>query len=187
MTALHVERQMSEPISIPDGPSSTSRKFIEPKRPNMLPFPTFDQTYFSLGRGNGPIKADGRIKWNHPINLCRILILRIDTPLSPQDADRGPYYPVSTSSSVYASDAPTVDSVASHFSDMEIEGSVAQATYSDCVICGKPTAQIREETVNDYLDRTVAVGDTLAETQTRKRAFLYGMTAGTVLLMPGGV
>ena len=46
--------------------------------------------------------------------------------------------------------------------------------------------QIQEETVNDYLDKTVMVGETLAETQARRRAFLDGMNAGTFLLMPGG-
>ena len=47
--------------------------------------------------------------------------------------------------------------------------------------------QIQEETVNEYLDRTVSVGETLAETQARRRAFLDGMNAGAFLLMPGGV
>ena len=84
-------------------------------------------------------------------------------------------------------DAPTVDSVAKHFNHLEIEGNTVQVTYSDCVICGKPTEQILEEAVNDYLDKTVAVGETLAETQARRRAFLDGMTAGTFRLMPGGV
>ena len=56
MMALHVEAQMSEPIAIPDALPSTSCKFNEPRRPNMTPFPTFDQTYFSLGKGNGPLK-----------------------------------------------------------------------------------------------------------------------------------
>ena len=138
----HVEAQMSEPIAIPEALPSTSRKFNESRRPNMPLFPTFDQAYFSLGTGNGPLKADGRIKRNHPTNLCRNLIPQVDTPLSPPDEDRGQYYPVSTSSSVYASDAPTVESVANHFNDLELGGSVAQTAYSDCVICGKPTAQI---------------------------------------------
>ena len=185
MMALYVETQMCELIPIPAAPSTATYKSKGPKRPNLPPFPTFDQTYLSVGRGNGPLKADGRVKRNHPINLCRNLIPQVDTPLSPPEADKGQYYPESTSSSVYASDAPTVDSVANHFNDLEIEGNTVQATYSDCVICGKPTEQIREEAVNDYLDKTVAIGETLAEMQARKRAFLDGMTAGYFLLLPG--
>ena len=56
---------------------------------------------------------------------------------------------------------------------------------SDCVTCGKPVQQIQEETVTDYLDKTVVVGETLAETEARRRAFIDGMTAGTFLLMHG--
>ena len=141
MMALLVETQMSEPIVIPDALPSTSRKFSEPKRPNLPPFSTFDQTYFNLGRGNGPLKADGRIKRNHSINLCRNLIPQVDTPLSPPEADKGQFYPVK-SSSVYASDAPTVESMACHFNDLELGGSIHPAVYTDCVICGKPIAQI---------------------------------------------
>ena len=152
----------------------------------MSPFRTFDQTYFSLGRGNGPLKADSRVKRNHPINLYRNLIPLVDTPQSPPAADKG-QYDLSTSNSVNASDAPTVDSVSNHFNDLEIEGNSVQATYSDCVICGKPTEQLREEAVNDYLDKIVAAEETLAETQARKRAILDGMTAGTFLLLPGRV
>ena len=53
MMALHVEAGMSEPIAIPDALPSTSRMFNETRRPSMPPFPTFDQTYFSLGKAMG--------------------------------------------------------------------------------------------------------------------------------------
>ena len=185
--AICVETQMSEPIAIPIAPSTAANKSNEPRRPNLPPFPKFDQTYFSLGRGNGPLKADSRIRRNHPINLCRNLVPQVDTPLSPPDTDRGQYCPQSTSSGSYASDAPTVDSMANHFNDLEIGATAAQSTYSDCVICGKPTQQICDEAANDYINKTVTVGETLAETQARKRAFLDGMTAGTFLLMTGGM
>ena len=41
--------------------------------------------------------------------------------------------------------------------------------------------------VNDYLDKTVVLGASLAETERRKRAFLDGMSPGTFLLKPVGV
>ena len=50
----------------------------------------------------------------------------------------------------------------------------AQPNNSDCVICGKWVQQIPNETVNEYLDRTVVLGETLPETEAR-RAFLDGM------------
>ena len=43
------------------------------------------------------------------------------------------------------------------------------------------------EAVNDYLDKTVVPGETLAETERRKRAFLDGMSTSTFLLMPRGI
>ena len=71
--------------------------------------------------------------------------------------------------------------------EMALAESSSLVGYSDCIICGKPVQQIQEETVNENLDRTVTVGETLAETQARRRAFLDGMNAGAFLLMPGGV
>ena len=58
----------------------------------------------------------------------------------------------------------------------------------DCVVCGKSVVlQIQEEALNDYLDKTVVPGETLAETERRRRTSLDGMSSGTFLLMPGGV
>ena len=78
-----------------------------------------------------------------------------------------------------------METIASHFYGMALAESSSMIGYSDCVVCGKPAQQIQEETVNDYLDKTVKVGETLAETQARRSAFLDGMNAGTFLLMPG--
>ena len=80
-----------------------------------------------------------------------------------------------------------MEAVASRFDGMAMVESPPLLGCSDCIICGKPVRQIQEETVNDYLDKTVMLGDTLAETQARRRVFLDGMNAGTFLLMSGGV
>ena len=80
-----------------------------------------------------------------------------------------------------------MEAVISHFDGMGMTASPSLLGYSDCIICGKPVQQTQEETVNGYLDKTVMVGETLAETEARRRAFLDGMNAGTFLLMPGGV
>ena len=82
-----------------------------------------------------------------------------------------------------------MEAVANHFEELALAESPSLIGYSDCIICGKPVQEIQEETVNEYLDRTVTVGETLAETQARRRAFLDGMNAGAFLfmLMAGGV
>ena len=61
------------------------------------------------------------------------------------------------------------------------------AGCSDCGVCGKSVQQIQGKAVNDFLDKTVVPGETLAETERRERAFLDGMSTGTCLRMPGGV
>ena len=78
-----------------------------------------------------------------------------------------------------------MEAVTSHFDGMASTASPSLLGYSDCIICGKPVQQIQKETINGYLDKTVMVGETLAETQARRRAFLDGMNAGTFFLMPG--
>ena len=80
-----------------------------------------------------------------------------------------------------------MEAVANHFDEMALAESPSLVSYSACIICRKPVQQIQEETVNEYLHRTVTVGETLAETQARRRAFLDGMNAGAFLLTPGGV
>ena len=112
---------------------------------------------------------------------------QLDTPLSPPEKDRRPQYPYDSFSSQSSSVATSMKAVTSHFDGMALAKSPSLLGCSDCIICGKPVQQIHEETVNDYLDRTVMLGETLAETQARRSSFLDGMNAGTFLLMPGGV
>ena len=102
-------------------------------RPNLLPFSTFVQRYFNLGR------------------------------------------------------AVSVETVENHFNGVALAENSALHNFSDCLICGNVVQQIQDETVKDYLDKTVVLGETLAETEARRRAFLDGMLAGTFLLVPGGV
>ena len=187
LMARCIERQLAEPISIPSTSASQPQKRPVTPRPNVPPFPIFGEKYFDLARGNGPVSRDNRIKTNHPKNNCRNLVPQVDTPLSPPEQDRGPRYLCEPHDNSPPSVNTSMEAVASHFDEMVLTESPSLVSYSDCIICGKPVQQIQEETVNEYLDRTVTVGETLAETQARRRAFLDGMNAGAFLLMPGGV
>ena len=182
-----VERQMTEPIAIPDSEKSEAQVRCGTPRPDLPPFPVFTQQFFNLGMGNGPIGRDDRVRPNHPINICRDLRPNVDSPMSPPPEDRGPNCGQETPGCSYSTDPTPVESVANHFNDMTVSGNAGLLGCSDCVVCGKPVQQIQDETVNDYLSKTVVPGETLAETEKRKRAFLDGMAAGTFLLMPGGV
>ena len=110
-----------------------------------------------------------------------------DTPLSPPAADRGQDYVVIAPSCSYSDETVTVDFISNHFRGMGVSEESMQVNYSDCVVCGKSVSQIQSKAVYDYLSKTVVSGETLAERETRKRAFLDGLSAGTFLLMPGGV
>ena len=187
LMARCIERQLTEPISIPSTSAGPSKKRPVTRRPSLPPFPTFGEKYFDLARGSGPVSRDSRVKSNHPINICRNLVPQVDTPLSPPEKDRRPQYSCDSQGSSPSFVATSMEAVASHFDEMALAESPSLSSYSDCIICSKSVRQILEETVNDYLDKTVMVGETLAETQARRRAFLDGMNAGSFLLMPGGV
>ena len=180
-----IERQLTEPIAIPANAACSSQKRPVTPRPNVPPFPTFGEKYFDITLESGPVSQDGRVKSNHPINLCRNLVPQVDTQLSPPEKDRGPQYPYDILSSSSSSVATSIQAVTSHFDGMALTASPSLLGYSDCIICGKPVPQIQEETVNGYLDKTVMVGETLAETQARRRAFLDGMNAGTFFSCQG--
>ena len=182
-----IERQLADPIPYLTPDSSGKHKRDATPRPNRPPFPTFTQRYFNIGNGNDPLACDDRVKSNHPKNVCRNLVPQVDTPLSPPEKDRRPQCSYNTFSSPSPSMANSMETIAGHFDGMALTESSPMIGYSDCVVCGKPVQQIHKETVNDYLDKTLVVGETLAETQARRRAFLDAMNAGTFLLMPGGV
>ena len=87
LTAKCIERQVTEPITIPATAACTLQKRPLTPRPNVPPFPTFGEKYFDLALGNGPVSRDGRVKSNHPNNLCRNLEPQVDTPPSPPEQD----------------------------------------------------------------------------------------------------
>ena len=135
--------------------------------------------------GSGPVGRDNRVKANHPISLCRNLVPQLDTALSPPNEDRGPLHASNTTDCSAISVGASVEAVASHFYGIEIVETPGLESCSDCIVCGKSVQEIQSETVNDYLDKTVAIGETPAETEARRRAFLDGMNARTFLLIPG--
>ena len=97
MMAQCVEMELSAPIPVP-GPSSSRldcvimqgnlarNKTFDQKHSTP---PVFDQSFFSLGRGNGPIRRDDRVRNNHPIKLCSKLTPLVDTPMSPPTRREG--------------------------------------------------------------------------------------------------
>ena len=183
---MYRERQLADPIPIPTtGTTAGSQKRCVTPRPNQPPFPTFSQRYFNLGNGNGPLACDDRVRNNHPIIVCRILIRQVDTPLSPPVADRGPDDEARVTSCSYSDETVTVDSISNHFRGMAVSEASTLVNYSDCVVCEKSVPKNQSEVVNDYLSKTTIPGETLAERETKRRVFLDGKSAVTFPLMTG--
>ena len=196
MMAQCVEMELSSPIPVP-GPSTALKIRNEAPRHNPPRYgtsgasfatrPTLDQSFFSLGKGNGPIRRDDRVRNNHPSKLCREIIPMVDTPMSPPPEEKGPTYDTYSADGQGEITQQSLDAVANHFQGMEIETNNPMANYSDCVICGKSTLQIQSEAVTDYLRKTAILGESADQLEARKRAFLEEMQVGTFLLLPGGV
>ena len=85
-----IERQLTEPIAIPNSGTSGTQVRCGTPKPSFPPFPALSQQFFNPGAENGPVERDTRIKSNHPINICRDLRPMIHTSMSPPPEDRGP-------------------------------------------------------------------------------------------------
>ena len=158
LMARCVERQLADPIHIPTTGTTMAQKRSGTPRPNQPPFPTFDRRYFNLGRGNSLLAIDNRVRNNHPFYICRNLIPRMDTPLSPSIEDRRPNYRSSAPSCSYSTDSVSVESISNYFNGMAVSETPALVNCSDCVVCGKSIHRIQSEAVNDYLNKTVNPG-----------------------------
>ena len=194
MMSQCVEMQLSKPIPVP-GPSTpkTDRPSLLDKpsgcrKPNLAhsPSPVPDQSFFSLGKGKGPIRRDDRIRNNHPIKLCSGLIPLVDTPMSPPPEERGPSSSFFDNYAEQPDSQQSLDGITNHFQGMGLSGSGPLVNYSDCVICGKSTMQIQQEAVSDYLVKTAIPEETTLQVEARRSAFIEGMQVGTFLLLPGG-
>ena len=202
LMAKCVEMEMSAPIPIP-GTScvvKTNEEAVpaglpghEMRTSSIMPRLLFDPSFFSLGKGNGPIFRDDRIRDGHPITLCRNLVPMVDTPMSAPPQDREPaqeFCPImycDTHGYQHQRPQQNMDLITKHFQGMELAGTNSLSGYSDCVICGKSVEQIKDEVVIDYMHRTAIPNETPQQFNARRMAFLEGMEIGTFLLLPGGV
>ena len=196
MMAKCVEMELSSPIPVP-GPSTAPKighdapGYGLPRygtsESSFVVRPTLDQSFLSLGKGNGPIRRDDRVRNNHPIKLCREIAPMVDISMSPPPDERGTIdepFPVDVQG---ADRQQSLNTVTNHFQGMGNDTLSLMVNYSDCVICGKSTMQIQNEAVTDYLRKTAVLGETTDQIEARKRSLIEGMQVATFLLLPGGV
>ena len=145
MMAQCVEMDLSSPIPVP-GPTTALKIRNEAPQYNLPRYgtsgtssaarPTLDQSFFSLRKGNGPIRRDDRVRNNHPIKLCSEIIPMVDTPMSPPPEEKGPTYDPYSVDGQGKITQQSLDTVTNHFQGMGIETNNPMANYSDCMICG---------------------------------------------------
>ena len=135
LMARCVERQLADPIPEPTTGTAMAQKRSGTPRPIQPPFPTFNQRYFNLGPGNGPLTCDSRVINNTLLIFCRNLISRVDTPLSPLIEDRRPDYGSTAPSCSYFTDTVSVESLSNHFNGMALSETSGLVNYPDSVVC----------------------------------------------------
>ena len=138
--------------------------------------------------GGPPRTSYGSNANDHPITYCGQLNPIRDSPWSPPLEDQGPsvdtYQPIQphgSADSWYGN---------SHITGLgiSVSGSCGQpneTTQTGCVICGKSSADIKEEITLGYLEQTHIPGETYEQRIARRDAFQAGMKAGTFILVPG--
>ena len=112
--------------------------------------------------------------------------------MSPPLIDQGPSQNIGNDQ--WAEGPEQVDSwiTNQHITGLAIStgGSCGEPNYiqqGHCTVCGKSFATIQEEITLGYLEQTHIPEETYAQRIRRRNAFLAGMRAGSVILVPGGV
>ena len=82
---------------------------------------------------------------------------------------------------------PMLTTIGQHPATTHVQNQLTALKFTDCLICGKTTEQIKKEAVDDYISRTVRVGETERETEARTQAFIAGMSTGTFVFVQAGV
>ena len=133
---------------------------MEMSAPIPIPWPSYDPSFFSLGKENGTISRDDRLRNGHPITLCRNLVPMVETTMSPPPQERGPAYGLSSTrfcdTHGYQHKRPqqNMDVITNYSQGMEPAGTNSLSGYSDCLVCGKSVEQIKDQAVIVYLHKT---------------------------------
>ena len=124
-------------------------------------------------------------------NYSRLEPIRY-SPVSPPLIDQGPSQNIGNDQ--WSDGLEQVDSwmTNQHITGLAISagGSCGEPNYiqrGHCTVCGKSFATIQEEITLGNLEQTHIPEENYAKRIRRRNAFLAGMRAGSVILVPGGV
>ena len=140
--------------------------------------------------GNHPSRTYTANDSNHRMAKCRQLEPKPYSPMSPPLIDQGPSGNVGHDQ--WSEELEQADSWMSnpHITGLAISASglCGEPSYiqsGDCTVCGKSFASIQEEITLEHLEQTHMPGEKYAQRIQRRNAFLAGMRAGSVILIPG--
>ena len=144
----------------------------------------------NLVLGIGPTSDNGAPLEERPIARCAQVQLIPETPQSPPDHEKGP-------NTVFADDRwssyqANRESEQAHITGVAVStsGVCSNPNYvarSDCYVCGKSFESIKVEITLDYLERTHMPGEIDSARMRRWDSYEAGMSAGSFILIPGGV
>ena len=148
------------------GPSSS--------QPQQDKTPKLDERYFNEKMCYAPQKGPSR----NTIELCRTLLPVEDSPLSPPPHQRGP-----------TTETPLMQPVSETFrASFHIQNSLPYDNVSEqqcrgCLVCGRSMDLNKMEKINDYMRRSTPSGELKEITDLRRKAYLNGLNAGTLLFL----
>ena len=142
--------------------------------------------------GSPPTQSHTANDPNHRMATCSQMEPIPYSPMSPPLIDQGPSQNIGNNQ--WAERPEQVDSwiTNQHITGLAIStgGSCGEPNYiqrGHCTVCGKSFATTQEEITLGYLEQTHIPEENYAQRIRRRNAFLAGMRAGSVTLVPGGV
>ena len=106
----------------------------------------------------------------------------LESPLCPPDHERGP-----------SIDTPLVQPASGtfyasyHVQNIKPYQNINESLHTGCMVCGKSRDQIKEETINWYMERSTPRSEPAYITALRREAYSNGLNAGSFLFLTPAV
>ena len=140
--------------------------------------PKLDKTYFDKKLCYAPSRG----KTKRRIELCKTILPVLESPLSPPAHERGP-----------SMDTPVIQPESSGFhASFHIQNALPYTDISSqrctsCMVCGKSVDEIKSIKINRYMEASTPKSEPAYITALRKKAYINGFNAGSLLFIAPAV
>ena len=117
--------------------------------------------------------------------LCKTLLLVLESPISPPPHERGPV--LETPSAPLPQPANSGFSASYHVQDAVPYENVSKKMYTSCIDCGRSADAIKREKTDEYIRRSPPRGEPAYVTAMKEEASLNGLIPGSFLFIPPAV